>query len=99
MKRTRLAAIVIGLLLAGGALGLALERGPVGVALRYHLIYRAPTSQKVVALTYDDGPSPVFTRQILKILAKYHVKATFFMIGSQMAKYPRSSKPWRTPDT
>jgi peptidoglycan/xylan/chitin deacetylase (PgdA/CDA1 family) len=47
-----------------------------------------PTSQKLVALTFDDGPQPVFTPEILKILARYHVKATFFMIGDRMERYP-----------
>lgn len=52
------------------------------------LVYRVPTKEKVVALTYDDGPHPVYTRQILDILDKYHVKATFFMIGNKMDRYP-----------
>ncbi len=41
-----------------------------------------------VALTFDDGPSPVYTRQILAILKKYNVKATFFMVGANARKYP-----------
>ncbi len=53
-----------------------------------NVVHRVPTTEKVVALTYDDGPHPVFTPQILDILDKYHVKATFFMIGSQMERYP-----------
>jgi peptidoglycan/xylan/chitin deacetylase (PgdA/CDA1 family) len=52
------------------------------------IVYRVPTKEKVVALTYDDGPHPVYTRQILDILDKYHVKATFFMIGRLMDRYP-----------
>ncbi|MCB1827605.1 MAG: polysaccharide deacetylase family protein, partial [Coxiellaceae bacterium] len=34
-----------------------------------------------VALTFDDGPSPVYTPQVLAILKKYNVKATFFVMG------------------
>jgi peptidoglycan-N-acetylglucosamine deacetylase len=41
-----------------------------------------------VALTFDDGPHPVYTRQILAILKKYHVKATFFMVGMNAKNYP-----------
>lgn len=41
-----------------------------------------------VALTFDDGPSPVYTPQILAILKKYHIKATFFMVGVNAQKYP-----------
>lgn len=40
----------------------------------------APGSKKLV-LTFDDGPDPVYTRQILDILAKYHVPASFFVVG------------------
>lgn len=45
-------------------------------------------SDKVVALTFDDGPSEKFTPQILDILARKHVKATFFLIGKNAALYP-----------
>ena len=47
-----------------------------------------PTREKVVALTYDDGPHPTFTPQILDVLDRYHVKATFFMIGQRMESFP-----------
>lgn len=41
-----------------------------------------------VALTFDDGPWPVQTRQVLKILRRYHAKATFFMVGYLVERYP-----------
>lgn len=41
-----------------------------------------------VALTFDDGPNPVYTRQILAVLKKYNIKATFFMMGANARKYP-----------
>jgi peptidoglycan/xylan/chitin deacetylase (PgdA/CDA1 family) len=41
-----------------------------------------------VALTFDDGPWPVQTRQVLKILHRYRAKATFFMVGSLVERYP-----------
>lgn len=41
-----------------------------------------------VALTFDDGPNPVYTPQILAILKKYNIKATFFMVGANAKKYP-----------
>ena len=41
-----------------------------------------------VALTFDDGPNPYYTPQILAILQHYRVKATFFCIGQQVARYP-----------
>ncbi|MDD2717656.1 MAG: polysaccharide deacetylase family protein [Candidatus Wallbacteria bacterium] len=42
------------------------------------------TVEKVVALTFDDGPDRVCTPEILKILKKYDVRATFFLIGENM---------------
>lgn len=52
------------------------------------VVYSVPTKEKVVALTFDDGPHPKFTPEILDILKKYHVRATFFMIGKDMEKNP-----------
>lgn len=46
------------------------------------------TDRKVVALTFDDGPSATFTPIILDLLRKDHVKATFFVIGSRVEKFP-----------
>ncbi len=46
------------------------------------------TNDKVVALTYDDGPSPAFTDSILEVLNHYQVNATFFMVGKEVQKYP-----------
>lgn len=41
-----------------------------------------------VALTFDDGPHPGYTRRILALLAAYHVPATFFVVGRMAAQYP-----------
>ena len=38
--------------------------------------------------TFDDGPNPVFTPQILDVLAREGVPGTFFMVGTQVARYP-----------
>lgn len=46
------------------------------------------TSQKIVALTFDDGPYPPYTGQILDILREYQVPATFFLIGKNAEKHP-----------
>jgi peptidoglycan-N-acetylglucosamine deacetylase len=45
-------------------------------------------TQKVVALTFDDGPHSVHTDRILRILADYNIRATFFMLGSMVEKHP-----------
>jgi peptidoglycan/xylan/chitin deacetylase (PgdA/CDA1 family) len=47
-----------------------------------------PTNgEKVVALTFDDGPDEA-TGQVLETLKQYHVKATFFMVGTSLQRYP-----------
>lgn len=53
-------------------------------------IVRLNTDQRVVALTFDDGPSPPYTDQLLDVLAKHNVKATFFMIGNRIEKHPET---------
>ncbi|MGN7477011.1 polysaccharide deacetylase family protein [Solibacillus silvestris] len=45
-------------------------------------------SKKRIALTFDDGPHPEVTKQILALLKKYNAKATFFMLGSRVQYYP-----------
>jgi len=54
----------------------------------YFGLNRADTEVKVVALTYDDGPSSPYTNQLLDILDRYQVKATFFEIGRKIEKHP-----------
>ncbi len=44
---------------------------------------------KMVALTFDDGPHPSYTPKLLKILKDNDVKATFFVLGSRIAEYPK----------
>lgn len=50
---------------------------------------RASQSPKpVVALTFDDGPHPRYTRQVLAVLREHHVPAAFFVIGTEAKKHP-----------
>ena len=46
------------------------------------------TSEKAVYLTFDDGPIPEATPFILDTLRQFSVKATFFMVGDNVRKYP-----------
>lgn len=50
-----------------------------------------PADKKVIALTFDDGPSN-YTAQVLETLAKYNAKATFFALGSSVEEYPDEAK-------
>ncbi len=63
-----------------------LNGGPVISAAGTPLTYRMPP--RTVALTFDDGPDPTWTPQILAILRRYHVPATFFTVGAHVATYP-----------
>ncbi|MEH1820186.1 MAG: polysaccharide deacetylase family protein [Nostoc sp.] len=49
-------------------------------------------NEKVIALTFDDGPGPKNTAQILEILKKNDIKATFFMIGEMVKYFPQVAK-------
>lgn len=51
---------------------------------------RGDTSEKKVFITFDDGPHPVITMEVLDILAKYDAKATFFVVGENAEKYPET---------
>mgnify|MGYP002856681114 FL=1 len=51
-------------------------------------IWRMDSSEKSVYLTFDDGPIPEATPWIVETLAKYGVKATFFMVGDNVSKHP-----------
>ncbi|MBQ8850388.1 MAG: polysaccharide deacetylase family protein [Clostridia bacterium] len=55
-----------------------------------HVYCKSTQGQKRVALTFDDGPHPRYTAQILSILEEYGVTATFFIIGVNAENYPES---------
>ena len=47
---------------------------------------------KRIALTFDDGPHPIYTPKILDILEKYGINATFFVIGKNVENYPDAAR-------
>lgn len=51
-------------------------------------VVSGPANDRVVALTYDDGPNPPYTNGILSVLEREHVHATFFVVGRAVAAYP-----------
>ncbi|MBS4213799.1 MULTISPECIES: polysaccharide deacetylase family protein [Neobacillus] len=55
------------------------------------LTYKVDTNQKLVALTFDDGPSENIP-ELLPLLDKYNAKATFFLIGNEIKKNPEVAK-------
>ena len=50
--------------------------------------WRKDPSEKVIYLTFDDGPVPEVTPQVLDLLDKYNLKATFFCVGENVEKHP-----------
>ncbi|MBQ8310051.1 MAG: polysaccharide deacetylase family protein [Clostridia bacterium] len=64
-----------------------------GVSAEEQPGYRsAQTDSMQIALTFDDGPHPRLTPQILEILERYHVPATFFMVGKNVINYPDAAR-------
>jgi peptidoglycan-N-acetylglucosamine deacetylase len=51
--------------------------------------WKIATDKKEIYLTFDDGPIPKLTEEILSILKDYNAKATFFCVGDNIRKYPR----------
>lgn len=56
-------------------------------------VWRLPVQLgNLVSLTFDDGPHPVYTPELLRILAQHGVKATFFLTGENIEKYPQIAR-------
>ncbi|MEL6698331.1 MAG: polysaccharide deacetylase family protein [Bacteroidota bacterium] len=57
---------------------------------RYHpqFMWRVPTHDRVLYLTFDDGPQEGITEWVLDTLAAFDAKATFFLLGKQVKAYP-----------
>ncbi|WP_246070725.1 polysaccharide deacetylase family protein [Paenibacillus kobensis] len=60
-----------------------LERNYPGV-----FVTHGPRGKRKAALTFDDVPDPRYTGKVLDVLARYHVQATFFVLGSLAARHP-----------
>lgn len=55
-------------------------------------VARVDTQERVVALTFDDGPNPTHTPRVLATLDQHRVKATFFMMGRNVERYPEVAR-------
>lgn len=60
----------------------------VGSNIYLKTICKAETEDKVIALTFDDGPEDAMTEKVLDVLKKYNIQATFFLVGSKVEQYP-----------
>jgi polysaccharide deacetylase family sporulation protein PdaB len=59
---------------------------------RGEIVWEVPMDEKIIALTFDDGPDPMDTPYILDLLKQYNVKATFFVVGKKVEMYPELAK-------
>ena len=67
----------------------ALVLSPIPVrATAGNVFLRNRTAGRKVALTFDDGPHPIYTPRILEILEEFDVTATFFVVGQNVENYP-----------
>ena len=71
--------------LLGGLAGVVIL---TGVAYLFGTVIRVPLREKIVALTYDDGPNPPYTNEIVEYLHAQSVPATFFVVGRAVARWP-----------
>ncbi|MCX7779558.1 MAG: polysaccharide deacetylase family protein [Negativicutes bacterium] len=71
-------------ILAAISLGLVLQ-----LAAGHKGVREVATQEKVVALTFDDGPDAQTTPRILQVLAAYQAKATFFVLGRRAEELPQ----------
>ncbi len=74
---------------AAAAAGVAFYGGQVPTAQIYgQTICRNPVAGKRIALTYDDGPNPIYTPRLMEVLDRFGARATFFSIGMWAEREP-----------
>jgi peptidoglycan/xylan/chitin deacetylase (PgdA/CDA1 family) len=92
MRRTAAASAVVAVAALASVVGLrALARSRT-YQLFDRPISRVDTSDSVVALTFDDGPTDARVDSVLRILESRHARATFFLIGSAIASAPSAAR-------
>jgi peptidoglycan/xylan/chitin deacetylase (PgdA/CDA1 family) len=69
---------------------LLLVLGSVKICMKFYVkaFCKGLTKEKVVSLTFDDGPDPLVTPAVLDILRRHQIKAAFFIIGKKAEKHP-----------
>jgi peptidoglycan/xylan/chitin deacetylase (PgdA/CDA1 family) len=68
------------------------NRGREYYESRGKIVWEVPTERHWIALTFDDGPDPARTPQILELLRTYEAKATFFVLGDKVKQFPELVK-------
>ncbi len=60
----------------------------IGSGFYIKALCRIKTQKKEVLLTFDDGPHPIYTVELLAVLKRHNIQALFFLIGQNAEKYP-----------
>ncbi|MDH7568130.1 MAG: polysaccharide deacetylase family protein [Armatimonadota bacterium] len=55
---------------------------------RVRVVSSVPTADRKIAITFDDGPNPLYTPPLLDLLERFHARATMFLVGAQAEAYP-----------
>ncbi len=87
MRRSRIILFIVGTLFLALAAAFQYSRSWQR-AFFVEPLYQLDAAARVVALTFDDGPSAVRTPPLLDLLDSLQVKATFFMLGQKMEQHP-----------
>ncbi len=82
--------MIAGIVITALVIGLAIIAwGAFHIQANFFLeaTHQGDATHRQIALTFDDGPHPVYTPQVLELLDRHHAKATFFCIGKHAAQY------------
>ncbi len=79
--------VAVAVLMAGTAILLAVVMHP-NAGLWVRTLWRAPRATNAVALTFDDGPDPEATPEIVRILSERNIRAAFFVVGERARRHP-----------
>jgi cellulose synthase/poly-beta-1,6-N-acetylglucosamine synthase-like glycosyltransferase/peptidoglycan/xylan/chitin deacetylase (PgdA/CDA1 family) len=77
---------------AGGSAPPSVTRGAAVQRFGPEVVQTRGMPARTVALTFDDGPDPVWTPQILDVLARHRVPATFFAVGARVNEHPELAR-------
>lgn len=91
MRKRYLAAVFVLVVLGGAAALWQLSKSRT-FQLFGRIVPRVETSQRLVALTFDDGPTPGATAEVLRLLRERGVRATFFVTGGELEQNPDAGR-------
>jgi polysaccharide deacetylase family sporulation protein PdaB len=92
MRPVACAALLCCLIPAAGQAAGAKPKSREYYETRGEIVWEVPMEEKWIALTFDDGPDPVYTPQIAELLKQYEAKATFFVTGERTARFPDTAR-------